>query len=152
MTFLYEDPALADYVISQTSKKNRQKLQKLAHHVERLYKEAFEPLSESKGIEIPSELVEDINALLRLAESYSVPSTFFVTYPFSELNTMATNLEKRSVQTWLKQVINADDDRDKLTVLSNDIKNAVERLLVSRRYTGYGYFMLITPVCFRQER
>ena len=74
-----------------------------------------------------------------------------MTYQFSELSTMATNLEKQSLLNRLKQVISADDDRDKLTVLSDDIKNAVEQLLVSRRHTGYGYFMLITPVCFRQE-
>ena len=75
MTFHYENPALADHVTLQTSKKNRQKLQKLAHHVERLYKEAFAPLSEAKDLDVPSELVENINTLLRFAEFYPVLST-----------------------------------------------------------------------------
>ena len=74
-----------------------------------------------------------------------------MTYQFSDLKAMATNPEKQSLLNRLNQVINADDGRDKLTVLSDDIKNAVEQLLVSLRRTGYGYFMLITPVRFRQH-
>ena len=92
-----------------------------------------------KDVELPPELVRDIDAFTRFAGLY-YDSFILVTHRSSNLNKLAIDLEDVLPPKWYKRmvrIIRADQDREELTMLSDGIKSAVDELLVSHHFSQY---------------
>ena len=69
MTSNYEYRARTDHVLSQTSKKNMEKLQNLKKRVEQLCEEVLKPLSTiDRDMELTSTFMDDIKTFGKYAE------------------------------------------------------------------------------------
>ena len=132
MSLHYEHRALTDHVPPQTSKKNMKKLLELKLHVEKLSEEVLIPLSSiDKNMRLPSEFEDAIKTFEKYAE-FQYVSPILVTCQYSsELNALVSNLKCRPPRRLFRRMIEADDDRDDLTLLSEGIKNAIAVLTVS---------------------
>ena len=131
MSLYYEHRALTDHVPPQTSKKNMKKLLELKLHAEKL-SEVLTPLSGiDKNIKLPSEFENAIKTFEKYAEFQHVKPILVICQYSSELNALVSNLKCRPPQGFLRRMIEADDDRDDLTLLSEGIKNAIAVLTVS---------------------
>ena len=131
MSLHYEHRALTDHVPPQTSKKNMKKLLELKLHAEKL-SEVLTPLSGiDKNIKLPSEFENAIKTFEKYAEFQHVKPILVICQYSSELNALVSNLKCRPPQGFLRRMIEADDDRDDLTLLSEGIKNAIAVLTVS---------------------
>lgn len=135
---------MADHVLSQTSNTNKKKIKKLGEHVTQLCTDVLAPLyGAADDMELPSALVDDIETFSKYAEFYYF-SSVFLTCRSSELRALTVDLEDRSAQGWPRRVLGADGHRDELTILSEGIKNVVDRLMVSRHCTRYSNLTLMT--------
>ena len=108
------------------------KLLALKRHVEQLCEDVLTPLSDmDKDMELPSKFQDEIKTSEKYAE-FQYVSPLLVTCQYSsELNALVSNLKCRPPRGFLRRIIEADDDRDDLTLLSEGIKNAFAVLTVS---------------------
>ena len=117
-------------------------MNQLKQRVDRLCNDVLIPMSSAdKDIKLPSDIMDFIKHV-----EFQRVSPTLVTCRFRELCDLKIKLVNQLSQSRLIQVIDADRDKDELTMLSDGINNAVDSLLVSYHCTRYTDFMLMNPV------